>query len=150
MLQLRVHTNVHIRASLVAQMVKNLPAMQKMRVRSLGQKNPLEKKMASHSDIFAWEIPRCGGCRSLSASCQAWGPRGATASLRPALRVSQRQVQMVSSPQCPASASHPQPLRFCQVPAQSSILGVPPTTREPVGYLPSPPPTPGTWEGDGD
>lgn len=33
---------------------------------------------------------------------------------------------MVSRPQCPASPIHPQPLRFCQVPAQSSILGVPP------------------------
>lgn len=32
---------------------------------------------------------------------------------------------MVSSPQCPASPSHPRPLRFCKVPAQSSIIGVP-------------------------
>ena len=44
-------------ASLVAQMVKNLPAMPETQVGSLGQENPLEKKMATHSSIFAWEIP---------------------------------------------------------------------------------------------
>ena len=38
--------------------VKNLPAMQKMWVQSLGQKDPLEKEMAAHSSILAWEIPR--------------------------------------------------------------------------------------------
>ena len=43
--------------SLVAQMVKNLPAMQESRVRSLGQENPLEKGMATHSSILAWRIP---------------------------------------------------------------------------------------------
>ena len=37
--------------------VKNLPAMQEMQVQSLGWKNPLEKEMATHSSIFAWEIP---------------------------------------------------------------------------------------------
>ena len=44
-------------ASLVAQMVKNLPAMQKSWVRSLGQEDPLEKEMATHSSILAWRIP---------------------------------------------------------------------------------------------
>ena len=44
-------------ASLVAQMVKNPPAMQENRVQSLGQEDPLEKKMATHSSILAWEIP---------------------------------------------------------------------------------------------
>ena len=39
-------------------MVKNPPAMQGMRVWSLGQEDPLEKEMATHSSIFAWEIPR--------------------------------------------------------------------------------------------
>ena len=43
-------------ASLVAQMVKNLPAMQETCVRSLGREDPLEKGMAIHSS-FAWEIP---------------------------------------------------------------------------------------------
>ena len=38
--------------------VKNPPAMQGMRVWSLGQEDPLEKEMATHSSIFAWEIPR--------------------------------------------------------------------------------------------
>ena len=44
-------------ASLVAPMVKNLPAMQETWVRSLGQGDPLEKEMTTHSSIFAWEIP---------------------------------------------------------------------------------------------
>ena len=38
-------------------MVKNLPGMQQTQVRSLGQENPLEKKMATHFNILAWEIP---------------------------------------------------------------------------------------------
>ena len=45
------------RASLVAQMVKCLPAMRETRVRSLGQEDPLEKEMATHSSILAWKIP---------------------------------------------------------------------------------------------
>ena len=44
-------------ASLVAQMVKRLPAMQETEVRSLGQEDPLEKEMAAHSNILAWKIP---------------------------------------------------------------------------------------------
>ena len=44
-------------ASPVAQMVKNLPALQETRVQSLDQEDPLEKGMAIHSSIFAWEIP---------------------------------------------------------------------------------------------
>ena len=39
------------------QMVKNLPAMQETRVRSLGWEDPLEKGMATHSSILAWRIP---------------------------------------------------------------------------------------------
>ena len=38
-------------------MVKNLPAMQDTQVQSLGQEDPLEKEMATHSSILAWEIP---------------------------------------------------------------------------------------------
>ena len=38
-------------------MVKNLPAMQEMWVQSLGQEDPLEEGMATHSSILAWEIP---------------------------------------------------------------------------------------------
>ena len=44
-------------ASLVAQMVKNLPAIQETQVRSLGQEDALEKGMATHSSVFAWRIP---------------------------------------------------------------------------------------------
>ena len=44
-------------ASLVAQMAKNLLAMQETLVRSLGQEDPLEKGMASHSSALAWRIP---------------------------------------------------------------------------------------------
>ena len=40
--------------SLVAQIVKTLPAMQKTQVRSLGQEDPLEKGMATHSSILVW------------------------------------------------------------------------------------------------
>ena len=44
--------------SLVAQMVKSLPTMQETWIWSLGQGDPLEKEMAAHSSILAWEIPR--------------------------------------------------------------------------------------------
>ena len=44
-------------ASLVAQTVKSLPAMQETRVQSLGQEDPLEKEMATHPSILAWKIP---------------------------------------------------------------------------------------------
>ena len=44
-------------ASLVAQMVKNLPTMQETWVRSLNQEDPLEEGTATHSSIFGWRIP---------------------------------------------------------------------------------------------
>ena len=44
-------------ASLVAQMVKNLPAMQETWVRSLGWEDPLEEGTATHSSILAWRFP---------------------------------------------------------------------------------------------
>ena len=40
----------------MAQMVKNMPAMRKTQVRSLGQEDALEKEMATHSSILAWKI----------------------------------------------------------------------------------------------
>ena len=43
--------------SLGAQMVKRLPTMWKIIVQSLGQEDPLEKEMATHSSILAWKIP---------------------------------------------------------------------------------------------
>ena len=63
------HTNLHAdgnmnymfllgtRASLVAQLVKNLPAMWETWVQSLGWEDPLEKGKATHSSILAWRIP---------------------------------------------------------------------------------------------
>ena len=48
-------------------MVKNLPAMQETRVRSLGREDPLEEGMAAHSSVLAWRIPRTeepGGLQS--------------------------------------------------------------------------------------
>ena len=44
-------------ASLIAQSVKTLPAVQETRVRFLGWENPLEKEMATHSSMLAWRIP---------------------------------------------------------------------------------------------
>ena len=46
-----------IRSSLVAQSVKSLPAVWEIWVQSLGQEDPLEKEMATHSSILAWRIP---------------------------------------------------------------------------------------------
>ena len=46
-----------MQASLVAQMVKNLPAMQETQVQSLGQEDPLQKGLATHSSILAWKVP---------------------------------------------------------------------------------------------
>ena len=45
-----------LRAFLMAEMVKNLPAMQETQVQSLGWEDPLEKEMASHSSVLPWEI----------------------------------------------------------------------------------------------
>ena len=54
--------------SLLAQSVKNLPAMQETQVQSLGWEDPLEKEMATHSSIFAWRIlwtEEPGGLKSM-------------------------------------------------------------------------------------
>ena len=58
------------RTSLVVQMVKHLPTMQETWVRSLGWEDPLEKEMATHSSILAWEIPwmqEPGGLQSMGS-----------------------------------------------------------------------------------
>ena len=52
-------------------MVKNLPAMEETRVPSLGQEEPLEKEMATHSSILAWKIPwteEPGGLKSMGVT----------------------------------------------------------------------------------
>ena len=56
------------RASLIAQLVKNLPEMQETWVRSLSQEDALEKEMAIHSSILAWRNPwteEPGGLQSM-------------------------------------------------------------------------------------
>ena len=55
---------------MVAQMVKNLPAMQETQVQSLDQEDPLEKGMGTHSSILAWRIPwteEPGGLQSMGS-----------------------------------------------------------------------------------
>ena len=54
----------------MAQKVKNLPAMQETWVRSLGQEDPLEEEMATHSSVPAWRIPGAeepGGLQSIGS-----------------------------------------------------------------------------------
>ena len=62
-------------ASLVAQTVKNQPAMQETRVQSVGQEDPLKKGMATHSSILAWRTPwteKSWGLQSLGSQSQKW------------------------------------------------------------------------------
>ena len=59
----------HFMASLVAQMIKNLPALWETWVQFLGQGDPLEKEMANPSSILAWRIPQTeepGGLPSMA------------------------------------------------------------------------------------
>ena len=54
----------------MAQMVKRLPAMRETQVQPLGQENPLEKEMATHSSTHAWKIPwmeKPGGLQSMGS-----------------------------------------------------------------------------------
>ena len=58
----------NIEASLLAQVVKSLPALQEIQIQSLGQEDPLEKGMDTHSSSLAWKIPRTeepGGLQSM-------------------------------------------------------------------------------------
>ena len=60
-------------ASLVAEMVNDLPALQETWVTSLGWEDPLEKEMATHSSILAWRIPwteEPGGLQSTGSQSQ--------------------------------------------------------------------------------
>ena len=66
------YTPIQNRASLVAQMIKNLPSMQETWVQSLGQEDPLEKGMATHSSILAWRIPQTEEPDRLHSP---WGPK---------------------------------------------------------------------------
>ena len=62
--------------SLVAQTEKSLPTMQDTWIWSLGQEDPLEKELAAHSSILAWEIPQTeepGGLQSMGLqTSQTW------------------------------------------------------------------------------
>ena len=65
--------NTFKRASMVAQMVKNLPSMQETRVQSLGWEDPPEKETATHSSTLAWRIPwteEPGGLQSMGLQSQ--------------------------------------------------------------------------------
>ena len=55
--KIQLYPKQHTGASLVAQKVKHLPAMQETWVWSLGREDRLEKEMATHSSILAWKIP---------------------------------------------------------------------------------------------
>ena len=67
---------LNLGASSVTQVVKNLPAMQETQVQSLSQEDPLEKQMATHSNVLAWRIPWTEGlvvyspwgCKELDAT----------------------------------------------------------------------------------
>ena len=62
-------------SSLVAQRLKRLPAMRETWVQSLGQEDPLEKEMATHSSILAWRIPwteEPGGLQSTWSQGEYW------------------------------------------------------------------------------
>ena len=63
-------TSDYLRASLETQMVKRLPAVQETGLPSLGREDPLEKEMATHSSVPAWEIPwteEPGGLQSMGS-----------------------------------------------------------------------------------
>ena len=64
------HKKYFFRSSLVAHRLKRLPAMQETWVWSLGQEDPLEKEMATHSSTRAWKIPwreELGGLQSIGS-----------------------------------------------------------------------------------
>ena len=65
---------IYNKQCVLAQPVKNLSTMQETQVQSLGQEDPLEKKMAIHSRILAWEIPwaeKPGGLQSMGSQ-KSW------------------------------------------------------------------------------
>ena len=67
------NSNIFLTLTRVAQMVKSLPAVQETQVRSLGQEDPLEKGMATHSSILSRSIPwteEPGGLQSMGL--QSW------------------------------------------------------------------------------
>ena len=74
-----IHRYARVQASVVAQLVKNPPAMQETRVPSLGWEDPLEEGMATHSGILAWRIPQMeepGGLQSMGVAKRRTRLRG--------------------------------------------------------------------------
>ena len=70
-LQSEVKSEREKQISCMAQAVKTLPAVQETQVQSLGWKEPMEKEIATHSSILAWEIPwteKPGGLQSMGVS----------------------------------------------------------------------------------
>ena len=70
-LALQAVSCISLPAELPGKLVKNLPAIQEMQVQFLGWEDPLEKKMATYSSIFAWIIPwteEPGGLQSLGVT----------------------------------------------------------------------------------
>ena len=95
------------RASLVAQMVKNLPAMWETQVRSLGLEDALEKGMATHFSILAWRIPWTEQLGELqSMGLLRVGQDWVTNTL---LKGSPRKIKMFEQSTPPLSLSSPQP-----------------------------------------
>ena len=88
--------------SWVAQMIKNLPAMQETRVQSLGREDPLEKGMATYSTIVAWRIPWTAEPDRLYSS---WGLKESDMTEQLTLSLSSRDC--VDSYLCPNSACFP-------------------------------------------
>ena len=58
--------------TLLAQMVKNLPAIQETQVLSLGGEDPLEEEMVTHSSVLAWRIPWTEESGGQSMGSQSW------------------------------------------------------------------------------
>ena len=67
-----IYPLLHNWASLVAQMVKNLPVMLEAWVQSLGQEDPLEKGLWTHSSILAWRIPWTEETSQLQSMGSSW------------------------------------------------------------------------------
>ena len=85
----------------MAQMVKNLPAVWETRVQSLGQEDPLEKEMATHYSILAWEIPWAeepGGLQSMGSKIvrHSWATKSAGECPQSARQFAWRFVAMVT------------------------------------------------------
>ena len=71
-----IRSKMNSSASLVDQLVKNLPAMQETWVQSLGWEDPLKKRMTTHSGILAWRIPwteELGGLQSMGSQKSGTG-----------------------------------------------------------------------------